>query len=105
MKVIQGTLTELLTNWNMVLFLFGVRSLGRNFAATRFMFKSHMRIVYSVPYDTLSIAAMSLMVLRRSSCTSRQIVFKFLGVELVEGRPDLSSSSIDVLPFLKRACH
>jgi len=45
------------------------------------------------------------MVLRRSSCTSRQIVSTFLGVELVDGRPDLSSSSSDVLPFLKHVCH
>ena len=44
------------------------------------------------------------MVLWRSSCTSRRIVSTLLGVELVEGRPDLSSSSSDVLPLLKRAC-
>jgi len=103
--VIQVTLTKLLTNCNTVLFLFGVRSLGTNFAATRCMFKSHVRIVCTVPYDTLTIAAMSLMVLRRSSCTSRRIVSTFLGAELVEVRPDLSSSSSDVLPLLKRACH
>jgi len=83
----------------------GVRSLGTNFAATRRMFKSHVRIVCTVLYDTLGIAAMSLMVLRRSSCTSRRIVPTFLGFELVEVRRDLSSSSSDVLPFLKRACH
>ena len=45
------------------------------------------------------------MVLRRSSRTSRRIVSTFLSVELVEGRPDLSSSSRDVLPLLKLACH
>jgi len=71
----------------------------------RCMFKSHVRIVCTVPYDTLTIAAMPLMVLRRSSCTSRRIVSTFLGVQLVEGRPDLSSSSSDVLPLLKSACH
>jgi len=48
---------------------------------------------------------MSLMVLRRSSCTSRRTVSTFLGVELVEVRPDLLWSSSDVLPLLKRACH
>jgi len=69
------------------------------------MFKSHVRIVCTVPYDTLTIVAMFLMVLRRSSCTSRRIVSTFLGVELLEGRPDLSSSSSDVLPLLKRACY
>jgi len=56
-------------------------------------------------YCTLTIPAMSLMVLRRSSCTSRRTVSTFLGVELVEGCPKLSSSSSDVLPLLKRACH
>jgi len=86
-------------------FCSGVRSLGTNFAATRCMFKSHMRIVCTIQYDTLTIAAMSLMVLRRSSCTSCRIVSTFLGVELVEGCPKLSSSSSDVLPLLKCACH
>ena len=71
--VIQGTLTKLLTNCNTVLFLFGDRSLGMNFAAMRCMFKSHVRIVCSVQYNTLTIAAMSLMVLRRSLCTSRRM--------------------------------
>ena len=37
----------------------GVRSLGMNFAAMRCMFKSHVRIVCTIPYDTLTIAAMS----------------------------------------------
>ena len=69
------------------------------------MFKSHVRIVCTVPYDTLMIVAMSLIVLQRSSCTSHWTVTTFLGVELMEGRPDLLSSLSDVLPFLKRACH
>ena len=86
-------------------FCSGVRSLGTNFAATRCTFKSHMRTVYTIPYDTLMIAAMSLMVLRKSSRRSRRIVSTFLGLELMEGRPKLSSSSSDVLPLLKRACH
>jgi len=102
--VTHGTLMKLFTNCNTVLFQFGVRSLGANFAPTRYMFESHVRIVCTVPYDTLTIAAMSLMALRRSSCTSRRIVSTFLGVEIVEGRPDLSSSS-DILPLLKRASH
>jgi len=86
-------------------FCSGVRSLGTNFAATRCMFKSHVRIISTIQYDTLTIAAMSLTVLRWSSCTSLRIVSTFLGVELVEGRPEPSSSSSDVLPLLKRACH
>ena len=44
------------------------------------------------------------MFLRRSSCTSRRMFSTFLGVELVEVRSDLSSSSSDVLPLLKRVC-
>ena len=71
----------------------------------RCMFKSHVRIVCTVPYDTLTIVAMSLMVLRRSSCTSCRNVSTFLGVELVEVHPDLSSSSSNVLSLLKCACH
>ena len=35
--------------------------------------------------------------IRRASCTNRRIVSIFLGVELVEGHPDLSSSLSDVL--------
>jgi len=103
--VIHGTLTKLLANCNTALFLFGVRSLGTNFAPTRCMFKSDVRLVCTVPYDTLTIVAMSLMVLRRFSCTSRRIVSTCLGVELVEVRPDLSSSSSNVLPLLKRTYH
>ena len=86
-------------------FCSGVRRVGTNFATTRCMFKSHVRIVCTVPLDTLMIAAMSLMVLQRSSCTSHRTVSTFLGVELVEGCSDFSSSSIDVLPLLKRVCH
>jgi hypothetical protein len=63
--VIYVTLTKLLTSCNTA-FCSGVRSLGTNFAATRCMFKSHVRIVCTVPHDTLTIVAMSLMVLRRS---------------------------------------
>jgi len=48
--VIQGTLTKLLTNCNMVLFCSAVRSLGTNFAATRCMFKSHVRIVCTIAH-------------------------------------------------------
>jgi hypothetical protein len=86
-------------------FCSGLRRLGTNFAATWSMFRSHVRIFCTVLYDTLTIVAMSLMVLRWSSLTSRRIACTFLGVELVEGRPDLSSFSSDVLPLLKRACH
>ena len=86
-------------------FCSGVRSLGTNFAAMRCMYISRVRIVCTVPYDTLTIAAISLIVIRRSSCTSHRIVSTFVAVELVEARPDLSSPSSDVLPLLKHACH
>jgi hypothetical protein len=85
-------------------FCSGVRSLGTKFAAMRCMFESHVRIVCTVPYNTL-IAAMSLMVLRRSLYTSCRIVSTFLGVELVKVCPDLSLSLSDVLPLLKSVCH
>ena len=61
-----------------------------------------MRIVCTDPYDTLTNAAMSLMVLQRSSCTSRGIVSTFLGAELVDVCPDLPLSSSDVLPLEAR---
>ena len=69
--VIHGTLTKLLTNCNTVLFLFGGQKPGYELCSMRCMFKSHVRIVCTVLYDTLMIVVMSLMVLRRSSCTSR----------------------------------
>ena len=98
--VIHGTLTKLLTNCNTVLFLFGGQKPGYELCSNAVQFKSNVRIVCTVPYDTLTIVAKSLMVLRRSSCTCT-----FLGIELVEGRPDLSSSLSDVVPVLNRACH
>ena len=62
--VTQGTLTKLLTNRNTVLFLSGGQTLGHKlFAATQCMFKSHVRIVCTAPYDTLTLAGMSLTVL------------------------------------------
>jgi hypothetical protein len=95
--VIQGTLTKSLTNCNTVLFLF----MGQK----RCMFKSHKRIVCIVLYDTLTTAAMYLWFSQRPSCTSRRTVSTFLDVEPVEGRPDLLSSSSDVLSLLKCMCH
>ena len=83
----------------------GLRSQGTNFAAMRCMFKSDIRIACTVPYDTSNIAAMSLMDLRWSSCINCHIISTFLGIDLVEGCPDLLSSSGDVLPLLKFACY
>jgi len=98
--VIHGTLTKLLTNCNTVLFLFGGQKPGYELCSNAVQFKSNVRIVCTVPYDTLTTVAKTLMVLRRSSCTCT-----FLGIELVEGRPYLSSSLSDVVPLLNRACH
>jgi hypothetical protein len=53
----------------------------------------------------IAIVAISLMFIRRFSCTSHWIVSTFVWIELVQGHRDLSSSSSDVLPLLKRACH
>jgi len=50
---------------------------------------NHMRIVYTIPYATLTIAGVSLMVLRRTSRTSSRIVSTLFGAELVEGRPGI----------------
>ena len=59
------------------------------FAAMQCMFKSDVMIACTVPYDTSMMAAVSLMDLQQSSCTSCKIISTFLVVELVEGRPDL----------------
>ena len=103
-SVIQDTLMEILTD-------FGtggggggggggVRSLGTDVAAMWCIFKPDVRIALTVSYDTSTMGAMSLMDLRRSSCTSRRIVSIFAGVDLVKGRPDLLSSSSGVLPLV-----
>jgi hypothetical protein len=60
---------------------------------------------HTVSCDKLTIAAMSLMVLRWSSCTSHRIVSTFLGAERVLDCPDLLSSLSDVLLLLKHVCH
>ena len=98
-------MTKLLTNCNTTLFLFGGQKPGHELRSNAVHVQITREIVCTLPYDTLTIAVMSLMVLRRTSCTSRRIVSTFLCVELVESRPDLSSSSTDDVPFLKRACH
>jgi hypothetical protein len=74
-----------------------VSSRGTHLAATHHMFNSDIRIVCTDLYDTPTISAVSLIILRRSACTSSQIRSTFLGVILVEGLPDHSSSSRDVL--------
>ena len=66
---IQGTLIEILTDFTKEFRLIG----GQNFAAMRCMFKSDDRIACTVPYDTSTRAAMSLMDLRRCSCTRHRI--------------------------------
>ena len=78
---------------------------GTDFSAMWCMFTSDDKIASTFQYDSSTMPAMSLMDLRRSSCTSRRIISTFSAVELVEGRPDLLSSFTDVLPLLKCACH
>ena len=103
--VIQVTLTKLLTNCNTVVCLFGGQKPGHELCSNAVHVEITGENSLHCSDDTLTISAMSLMDLRRSLCTSRRIVSTFLGAELVEVRPVLSSSSSDVLPLLKRACH
>ena len=103
--VIQGTLMEILTDFGTEFLLIGEGGGGTNFAAMRCMFKSDIRIACTVPDDIPTMAAMSLMDPRRYSCTRRRIVSTFSRVKLVVGRPDLLTSSSDVLPLMKRVCH
>ena len=88
--VVQGTLTKLLTNCNKVLFLFGGQKPGHELCsnAVHVLITREKCLHYSVWH--INDWSIPLTVLRRSSCTSRRIVSTFLGVELMEGRPDLS---------------
>lgn len=81
------------TSW--LTYVAGSVVLGMNFAATQRMFKSHVRIAWTVLYGTPTIAAMLWSVLRRSSCTNCWMVSTFSGAELVKGLLNLSSSSFN----------
>jgi hypothetical protein len=103
--VIHGTLTKLLTNCNTVLFLFGGQKPGYELCSNAVHVPITRENCLHCSYDTLTIVAMSLIVLRWSSCTNRRSASTFLGVELMEVCPDLLSFSSDVLSLLKRTCH
>jgi hypothetical protein len=90
---------------DMMFLLLRGRQSGDNLAATCRMFNSDIRIVCTDLYDTPTISAMLLIILRWSACTSSWICSTFSRVLLVEGLPDRSSSSRDVLPPLKHLCH
>jgi hypothetical protein len=79
-------------------------SLGTKFAAMRRMFSSSDKIPWHVPYHSPTILQTSGIVLRSSRIASRTFA-TFSVVVPVEGRPERSSSSTDIRPFLKRLNH
>jgi hypothetical protein len=85
-------------------FCSGVSSRGTNLAVTGHMFNSDIRIVCTDPYDTNNI---SNVVDHPPKIHMHKFPIRstFLGVMLVEGLPDRSSSSRVLLPPLKRLCH
>jgi hypothetical protein len=97
--------TKLLTNCNTVLFLFGGQKprhkLCNNVVHVQITCENclHCSIWHINNCNNVLNGS------RRSLRISCRIVSTFLGVELVEGRSDLSLSLSDVLPLLKHACH
>jgi hypothetical protein len=76
---------------------------GTNFALTRFMFKTFVKMRWTEPNEILRTSAISRMV---NLLFEKIISFTFetfSSVHEVEGRPGLSSSSIDSEPLRNRS--
>jgi len=80
-------------------------SLGTNLAEMCLMFKLSAEMRWTVPYDSPAISQTSWIVCLRSARMASRTFAMFSGFVLVEGRPERSSSSTDVRPFLKRLYH
>ena len=80
-------------------------SFGTNFAAMPLMLSSSDKISWHVPYDSLIMLQVSLIVRHRSSRMASRTFVKFSVVVPVEGRPEPSSSSTVIRPFLKLLNH
>ena len=79
-------------------------SLGTSLAEMRPMFKLFAKMRLTVPYDIPTISHISWIVCLRSARIAPRTFAIFPGVVLVDGRPERSSSLIDVRPCLKRLC-
>jgi hypothetical protein len=72
------------------------------FAAIRLKLSSSDKMRWHVPYDSTKMLQTSWIVRLRSSRITSRTFATFSGVVPIEGRPELSSSSTDVRPFLNR---
>jgi len=82
-----------------------VRRRGTNFAVTRLIRKSSVRIFWHVSNAILTSSATSLIVRRRSAQMISRIRATVSSVWEVEGQPGRGSSSKDRRPLLKRVYH
>ena len=87
--VIQG----LLTDFKMVLLCLGFRSLSTNLAAMQWMFKMNMRTYWTVSKLMLKVSAVSLVMMRRSSCAICGILSTLLGMLHMDSQSGLLSFS------------
>ena len=78
---------------------------GTNFAATRCIFNSSVKMWWQEPTEIPHSSASFLTVRRRFARTGVLISSMCVSSVDVEGHPDRSSSSTDSRPFLKRLCH
>jgi len=86
-------------------FCSAVRRRGTNFAVTRLICKSSVRIFWHVPNATLTSSATSLIVRRRSARMISRTRATVPSVWEVDGLPGRGSSSKDWRPLLKREYH
>jgi len=86
-------------------FYFAVRRRGTNFAVTRLICKSSVRIFWHVPKATLTFSATSLIVRRRSARVISRTHATVPSVWEVDGLPGRGLSSKDQSPPLKREYH
>jgi len=88
-----------------VLFWSCVSRWGTNFAATRLMFKSTVKIRWQELQLTPVASEISSIVYRRSSLIFSQIFLTFSSVRLVDGRPEWGWFSTLISPLLNHANH
>jgi len=86
-------------------FCSSVRRWGTNFAVTRLIHKSSVRIFWHVLNAVLTSSAISLIVRRRSAQMISRTHATVSSVWEVEGLPGRGSSSKDRRPLLKREYH
>jgi len=78
---------------------------GMNFAATRFMWSSPVKIRWHELHETPVSASNLLIVRRESNVIASRIFWMFSSFLLVEGRPDRGWSSSDMSPRLNWGNH